>query len=109
LPNYVDLAFTYARKANPHAKLFYNDYNVVSSNAGKMNGIYDMAKSMIDRKIPIDGIGLQMHVKVDDAPSAALVSETIRKFGSLGLKVHITELDVVCPKCDGTDPQALQD
>lgn len=103
LTNYVDLAFTYARKADPEALLFYNDYNVVSTDVGKANAIYDMAKSMIDRKIPIDGIGLQMHVKVEDKLSWDTVSKTIAKFGTLGLKVHITELDVTCSKCDGTD------
>jgi endo-1,4-beta-xylanase len=40
-----------------------------------------------------------MHVSVDGNITTQLVSDAIKKFGSLGLKVHITELDVSCPNC----------
>jgi len=67
-----------------------------------------MAKDFKNRGIPIDGIGMQMHVKVDDDISVELVDEAIKKFGSLGLKVHITELDVKCPKCIPGNDAELQ-
>jgi endo-1,4-beta-xylanase len=57
LTNYVDLAFTYARAADPDTLLFYNDFDVVCT-YGKKMAIYNMAKDMQDRGIPIDGIGL---------------------------------------------------
>jgi len=44
LKTYVEDAFKFARKADPEAQLFYNDYNIVSSNKGKRDAIYDMAK-----------------------------------------------------------------
>jgi GH35 family endo-1,4-beta-xylanase len=40
-------------------------------------GIYDMAKDMQDRGIPIDGIGLQMHLKENKMPDKADIVETI--------------------------------
>ena len=47
------------------------------------------------KKIQINGIGIQAHVGVDDgANSRENVAKQIKKFGDLGLKVHITELDV---------------
>jgi endo-1,4-beta-xylanase len=76
LPNYVDLAYTYAREADPDTLLFYNDFDVVN-NHGKKMGIYDMAKDMQDRGIPIDGIGLQMHLKENKMPTKADIVETI--------------------------------
>ena len=58
LPNYVDVAFKAARQANPEAQLFYNDYGQ-NQVTGKAEVVYDMVKSMKDRGIPIDGVGMQ--------------------------------------------------
>merc|ERR1711957_446862 len=102
---YVEDAFKFARKADPEAQLFYNDYNIVSTNKGKRDAIYDMAKDFKNRGVPIDGIGMQMHVGLDI--STDLVDEAIKKFGSLGLKVHITELDVKCPNCHSGNTSEL--
>jgi endo-1,4-beta-xylanase len=106
IPNYVDLAFQYAREADPEALLFYNDYSVVG-NQSREDAIYKMAKSMIDRNIPIDGIGLQYHVKsIETGPTRGQSKATIARFGSLGLQVHITEIDVECEQC-GSDQAAM--
>jgi endo-1,4-beta-xylanase len=61
LPNYIDIAFTHARKVDKEILLFYNDYSIVY-NKNKRDAVYNMAKDMQNRNIPIDGIGLQMHV-----------------------------------------------
>lgn len=57
IPNYVDLAFQYAREADPESLLFYNDYDVVDV-MSRETAIFNMLKSMKDRDIPIDGMGL---------------------------------------------------
>ena len=71
-----------------------------------------MVKSMVDRKVPIDGVGMQMHVKLDPEkggpPDEAKVSANIARFGKLGLKVHITEMDVSCPDPCGEAELAAQ-
>ena len=70
-----------------------------------------MIQGMQSRGIPIDGMGLQYHVKDGNPPSREHVAATIKRFGDLGLKVHITELDVECKGCWGTygaDPLAAQ-
>ena len=99
LPDYVDRAFKYAREADPHALLFYNDYNSIQ-NKEKRGKIIKMIKSMQEKKVPIDGMGIQFHV---DATGGNLsrenIAETIKSFGELGLQVHITEMDVGCPSC----------
>ena len=51
--------------------------------------------------MPLDGIGLQMHISVDAHPSAADVSANIGRLVALGLEVHITEMDVRCPPTNG--------
>ncbi len=63
LPDYVDVAFSEARRADPSTLLFYNDFGM-STRDGKSLVVYDMVKSMIDRGIPIDGVGLQQHLSL---------------------------------------------
>ena len=103
--DYVDLAFTTARAADPDALLCYNDYDSDGLN-GKSTAIYDMVADMVDRQIPIDCVGLQMHITVDDPPSRADVSDNMARLGKLGLVVHVTELDVVCEQCYDQDGNA---
>mmetsp|Transcript_13873 Transcript_13873/g.32813 ORF Transcript_13873/g.32813 Transcript_13873/m.32813 type:complete len:129 (+) Transcript_13873:677-1063(+) len=50
--------------------------------------------------VPIDGVGLQMHITVEGI-NASSVAENIQRFAAMGLEVHITEMDVKCPHpCD---------
>ena len=56
LPNYIDLAFQYAREADPDALLFYNDY-AVTTQKNKALRIFEMVKGLLDRGVPIDGVG----------------------------------------------------
>jgi len=98
LPNYVDVAFTAARQADPNALLCYNDYSAEGL-SGKSDAVYDMVSSMITRGVPIDCVGFQLHVKYDAVPLRDDVSANIARLGDLGLVVHVTELDVTCPEC----------
>lgn len=94
--DYIELAFRYAHEADPNAQLFYNDYN--TENQGKREKIYQLVKKLIEKGVPIHGVGLQGHWSLYE-PTAQELEESITKFASLGLKVQITELDVsVYPK-----------
>jgi len=93
IPNYVDLAFTYARAADPTIKLFYNDYWIANNDAKSM-AVYDMIKSMKSRGIPIDGVGFEMHVSTNAYQSQQQVIQAIQRYAALGIEVHITEMDV---------------
>ena len=94
--DYIEKAFQYAHEADPSAQLFYNDYNTES--ASKRDRIYQMLKKLTDKKVPINGVGLQGHWSIYE-PTAQELKESINKFASLGLKVQITELDLsVYPK-----------
>ena len=89
--DFIPAAFRYAHEVDPKAALYYNDYN--SENPSKRDKIYKLVKSLIDAKVPIDGIGLQGHWKLAD-PSPELIREALDKYASLGMKLQITELDV---------------
>ena len=88
---YVDKAFYFAHEANPNALLFYNDYNAIIE--GKRNKIYELVKGMIDRGVPIHGIGLQGHFDIY-FPTTLDIRKTIEKFADLGIKIQITEMDI---------------
>ena len=90
-PEYIEKAFEYAHEADPNAQLFYNDYN--TENAVKREKIYQLLKSLKEKGVPVNGVGLQGHWSLYE-PTASVLEESITKFASLGLKVQITELDV---------------
>jgi endo-1,4-beta-xylanase len=90
-PEFVELAFKFAHEADPNAELYYNDYGV--SGRSKCNGIYDMVKSLLDKGVKVDGIGLQGHLNLD-IPAISEMEESIEKLSSLGLNLMVTELDM---------------
>lgn len=95
--DYIEIAFHAARAADPDALLFYNDYNLEFSGA-KQDSVYNLIKDLKDRGVPIDGIGFQAHFIVGNGtPSRQTLRATFDRFAALGLKIHITELDIRMP------------
>jgi len=88
---FIAKAFEYAHAADPDALLFYNDYNEI--NAVKREKIYRLVKSLKEAGVPIHGIGLQGHWAINE-PSEEELTNTIKKFSELGLKIQVTELDI---------------
>lgn len=92
---YVEQAFRWAHGADPSALLFYNDNGGEGLNR-KSDAIYAMLKDFKQRGVPIDGVGLQLHISRLDFDSAA-VAANIARLTALGFQVHITELDISLP------------
>lgn len=95
---YIDLAFQFAREADPDALLFYNDYDG-EGRSNKANAIYELVAGMVERGIPLDGVGLQMHIELGETEAYQAVNTTnltnnLTRLGELGLQVQITEMDV---------------
>ena len=100
-PDYVELAFKYARKAvntvNPDIRLFYNDYNTFYS--PKKEAIGKLLASINKNEKLCDGLGMQGYVGGYGQQAGCmnpndikLFSEAIRFYGEMGLEVHVTEL-----------------
>jgi endo-1,4-beta-xylanase len=100
---YVEQVFRWARKADPRALLFYNEAEGEGMNH-KSDAIYAMVKDFKRRGVPIDGVGLQMHVPALDADVPALAAN-IARLTALGVQVHITELDVSLPVSSEGQPR----
>jgi endo-1,4-beta-xylanase len=84
-------AFQFAHAADPQAELYYNDYNL--ENEAKRKGAVELVRKLKAGGAAISGVGLQGHDKMD-WPTVQQQADTIEAFGALGVKVHITELDV---------------
>lgn len=89
--DFLDHAFRFAKAADPEAELYYNDYDMV--NRDKRARAITMLRGLIERGVPIDGVGMQGHYSLK-WPEIDEVDLAIREFAELGLKVMITELDV---------------
>jgi endo-1,4-beta-xylanase len=92
---YIERCFRWAHEADPQALLFYNEAETEAINP-KSDAIYAMVRDFLQRGVPINGIGLQMHIANlhADVPS---ISANIKRFTDLGVQVHITEMDIALP------------
>ncbi|MFD2934760.1 endo-1,4-beta-xylanase [Spirosoma flavum] len=89
--DYVARMFQYAHKADPDARLFYNDYGQETRPA-KLAAIVNMAADFKRRGVPIHGLGLQMHISIN-TPNEG-IEKAIQKLAETGLLIHISELDI---------------
>jgi endo-1,4-beta-xylanase len=92
-PEYIDIALAAARQADPGARLMINEYGVEGPGP-KRDALLSLVASLRRRGVPLDGVGLQGHVRTDDHPTREQLDETIRAFAGLGASVSISELDV---------------
>jgi endo-1,4-beta-xylanase len=89
-PDFIAKAFQYAHEADPEAILRYNDYGL--ENPVKRKKLIALIKSLQAQKVPIHAIGSQAHVNVSISFEA--MDQTLSEIATLGLPIHITELDV---------------
>jgi endo-1,4-beta-xylanase len=89
--DYLAKAFQFAHEADPSAELYYNDYDLELP--AKRTGGVALIQKLKAAGVPISGLGLQNH-NLMDWPSVADEDATITAFKKLGMKIHITELDV---------------
>jgi endo-1,4-beta-xylanase len=90
-PDFIDKAFEYAHEADPDAILRYNDYSL--ENPTKRRKLIALIKSLQERHVPVMALGSQTHVSVS-SPSFEAEDRTLTELETLGLPIHITELDV---------------
>jgi endo-1,4-beta-xylanase len=89
-PDFIAKAFEYAHEADPNAILRYNDYSL--ENPAKRRKLIALIKSLQAQKVPVHAIGSQAHVNVSTSYDA--MDQALTEIATLGLPIHITELDV---------------
>jgi len=99
--DYIAKAFQFAREANSSMLLYYNDYNIEGPGI-RTDNVYNMLQGLKNSNIPIDGVGMQGHVKAEAPLTQQQIVDTMRRFNGLGLRVGITEMDVRVADVPGT-------
>jgi endo-1,4-beta-xylanase len=103
--DFVYQGFLAARLADPAAILYYNDYNL--NETGKATMVRNMVKAVNDQylasndkpvgeaagRLLIEGIGMQSHHNTN--VQASSIKATLNLFKPLGVKISISELDVL--------------
>lgn len=89
--DFIAQAFELAHKADPGALLIYNDYNIELP--FKRAKLLKLVRGLLERKAPIQAVGLQGHWELDSVPFRE-IEETIAAIKALGLKVVVSELDI---------------
>jgi len=95
---YIELAFRFAREADPDAVLLYNDYSM--TDLEKTRFVARMIRDLRSRGVPIDGVGMQGHWHLE-YPKREELRQAIDLLSAAGVRVSITELDIgVLPRFD---------
>jgi endo-1,4-beta-xylanase len=96
-PEYLSLAYSAARAADPEARLVLNECGVEYDTPDmdrKRGAVLDLLEDMRRRHIPIDALGIQAHLSVRRYPfSEQKLRDYLRRAAAMGLEIQITELD----------------
>lgn len=97
---YMIRAFHKARAADPDAVLFLNDYNLENT-PRKGATFLKLVERLMKAGAPIGGIGSQSHL--DTRIPAGQIRAFFRDAASLGLPIHVSELDASLRSEDRVD------
>jgi endo-1,4-beta-xylanase len=89
--DFIAKAFEYAHEADPDAILRYNDYGLESP--AKRAKLVKLITELKAQGVPVMAIGTQTHVSAS-SPSFEEMDQALTEMASLGLPIHVTELDV---------------
>jgi endo-1,4-beta-xylanase len=90
--------FKRAHEIDPEARLFVNDFNILSVdqnfNETEVGKYVDQIRRLIDEGAPIHGVGIQGHIWFHDAVEhPETLRKNLDKVAELGLPIWITEFD----------------
>ena len=93
--DYIEYAFKFAREADPDALLFYNDYNISDMGGVKADACYNLVKRLVEKGVPIDGVGFQGHY-INNMHSSYIqnIDRNVKRYADLGIEVAFTEVDI---------------
>jgi GH35 family endo-1,4-beta-xylanase len=93
--------FRSARQAAPDARLYINDYDILSKNDTKHQDHYfETIRYLLEQGAPVDGIGMQGHFPSRLTPPAEVLAR-LDRFAVFKRDIQITEFDI-----DTVDEQA---
>ena len=103
---YIATAFRAARAADPHARLFMNEFGL-EADGPRWNTFLQLVTQLKAQGVPIDGVGFEAHVyDSGDVIDPSILRAHIRQLAAIGVDSRVSEMDVYSD--DGTDVQARQ-
>jgi endo-1,4-beta-xylanase len=97
-PDYIELAFRIAARSDPHALLSYNDTNL-EHNEVRQTAVLKLLTQLKSKGTPIHALGIQSHLSGDlNYAHLPKFKKFLRNVADLGLKIAVTELDVIDQK-----------
>jgi endo-1,4-beta-xylanase len=93
--DWIEKVLQYAHEADPKTPLLLNEYGIERGPAGdpvKWERFYGMVRGFKARGIPIHAVGFQGYFELGSKLSD--VSDAMRRFQEIGIKVHMTEVAV---------------
>jgi endo-1,4-beta-xylanase len=100
--DYIELAFRAAAAADPKAMLVYNDYGIeydYQEHETRRTIVLKLLERLKSRGVPIHALGMQSHLMGHERRfNLKKLRSFLTDVASLGLKIIITELDVVDQK-----------
>jgi endo-1,4-beta-xylanase len=100
----VGQMFRWCKAADPTAKLYVNDYNILNEQA--LDRYVDQIRSYLKQGVAIEGIGVQAHIR--QPTDAAQVTRVLDKLAQFNLPIKITEFGAV-GKDDADQARILRD
>ncbi len=95
---HVEIAFKAAARTDPNAQLVINDYDLANFGRrfdARRDAILAIVRNLQDQNIPVHGVGLQAHLYAERETDADGLALFVKKLTSLGVKLLVTELDVI--------------
>ena len=94
-PGYIAEALGLARRADPSAQLFVNEFGTLEPGP-RQERMFRLVEDLRAAGAPLDAVGFQGHVVplLRPGPTRAEMEATLRRFAALGVRVEITELNV---------------
>lgn len=89
-PDILDSAFIWAHRADPDARLFINEYSIISGGDAKL--YRDLIDDLLKKGVPLHGIGVQGHFSSRIEPLE--VASKLYYMAETGLPIKITEFDL---------------
>ncbi|MEH6549877.1 MAG: endo-1,4-beta-xylanase [Pseudomonadales bacterium] len=94
-PKVVDKWFSLAQQYRPELTRYINEYGVLTrNNPNHRQQYYDYIQTLLDRGVPLQGIGFQSHIPAAYAPTPpSELLAILDEFSSFGLDLQVTEFD----------------
>ena len=110
-PEYIELAFREAAKADPKALLVYNETHIehdTPETDAKREAVLQLLRRLKQKGVPVQALGIQAHLSANLPFSKQKFQSFMSEASGMGLKLLITEMDVNAYNIQGSEDYRKQ-